>query len=194
VTEDVTRLLKEFESVGDRESETAFFRTHVPWLGSLAYLNVVFKPPEAGALFEVSTQLGMPDSLVRFLKLQNGAILFSESLSVYGVHEPGQLLRRREPFLALPFNILLENSNWPPHDVSRYLAIGGYGFDGSTGCIDRRDESVVLFPRGPQALLPDPSLVWPGLETWLSTEIDRLSALFDRHGRRLVDEGRTVPS
>lgn len=186
-------LLSGFENVNDRESEGAFFRTHVPRIGSLAYLNIIFKPVSTDVLQRVAAKLRMPVSLTEFLSVQNGAILFSGALSVYGVQRSGQLLDRKDPFFDLPFNIEEENQNWPPSDRTGFLAIGGYSFDGSMVCIDRSDCSLSLFGRGEQGLLPTHLFRWPSLEAWLTTEIARLSMLFDRRGSRLVDESQTVP-
>jgi hypothetical protein len=189
----VLNLLSGFENVKDHESEKAFFRTHVPGVGPLAYLHVIFKPAPEDVLPDAARKLRMPTALVEFLRLQNGATLFSGALSVYGVHRPGQLLHREDPFFDLPFNIELENYNWPPADKARFLAMGGYGFDGSGVCIDRNDSKVYLFERGQQTLLPEPSCSWPSLDGWLTNEIARLSMLFDNQGRRVVDESQTLP-
>jgi hypothetical protein len=193
MTIEVLRLLSTFENVNDRESETAFFRTHVPQAGSLAYLNIIFKPAATDVLGRVAVQLRMPAVLSEFLKVQNGAILFSGALSIYGVQRSGQLLNRGNPFFDLPFNIEEENRNWPPPDSHRFLAIGGYSFDGSIVCIDRSDCSLSRFGRGERGLLKAPLFKWPSLQGWLTTEIARLSVLFDRRGTRLVDESQTVP-
>ena len=193
MTIEVLRLLSTFENLNDRESESAFFCTHVPQAGSLAYLNIVFKPAETDVLRRVAVQLQMPAALAEFLNVQNGAILFSGALSIYGVHRSGQLLNRGDPFFDLPFNIEEENRNWPPPDSTRFLAIGGYSFDGSIVCIDRTDSSLSLFGRGQRGLLPTPLFNWPSLQAWLTTEITRLSVFFDRRGTRLVDESLTVP-
>lgn len=193
MTIEVLRLLSAFENINDRESETAFFCTHVPQAGSLAYLNIVFKPAAADVLRRAAVKLRMPGVLAEFLSVQNGAILFLGALSIYGVHRSGQLLNRGDPFFDLPFSIEEENRNWPAPDSTRFLAIGGYSFDGSMVCIDRRDCSLSLFGRGERDLLPAPLLNWPSLQVWLTTEIARLSMLFNHKGKRLVDESQTVP-
>lgn len=186
--------LSKFSIVNDRESKVAFFRTHVPSVGSLAYLNVIFKGAPNDALLDSARKLRMPRTLVELLRQQNGACLFSGSLSIYGIHQPGQLLQRSDPLFDLPFNIEVENRNWPPHDPIRFLAFGGYGFDGSRVCINRDDLRIYLFPRGKDRLLSVASHSWQDLDSWLNSEIARLTALFDSDGKRLVDESQTVPS
>ena len=144
-------------------------------------------------LSRAATKLKMPVSFVDFLRTQNGAVLFSGALSIYGIHSPGQLLHREDPDFALPFNIEDENQNWPPADRVLYLTIGGYSFDGSRVCINRNDGRVYLFERGIQSLLQLPSHSWESLEQWIMSEVIRLTALFDRRGKRLVDESQTLP-
>ena len=189
----VMTLLDKFDNIGDRESETAFYRTHIPWLAPLAYLNIIFKPAPEDALAIVAKKLKIPMPVLEFLRNQNGAILFSGALSVYGIHRPGQLINRDDPSCDLPFNIELENQNWPPLDTIRHLVIGGYGFDGSAVCIDRQDYRICLFQRGRRQLQSKPSFTWPSLEEWLRNEITRLAAIFDSGGKRLVDESQTLP-
>jgi hypothetical protein len=190
---ELLRLLALFENVSDRESDIAYFRTHVPWIGSLAYLHIIFKPAPEDVLADAARRLRMPVPLIEFLARQNGAILFSGALSVDGVHRTGQLLNREDPFSLPPYNIENENNNWPPYDPERFLGIGGYSFDGSTVCIDRRDQQIYLFERGQETLLQTPLCSWQDLDQWITSEITRLSVLFDRRGKALVKEFQTLP-
>lgn len=190
---DVLPLLAKFDDFRDHETQRAYFRTQVPWIGQNAYLNVVFKGAPKDALRQITRELAMPISLTEFLAVQNGANLFSGAMSVYGIHHPGQLLYRADAFFDLPFNIEDENSSWPPYDSERCLAIGGYSFDGSTICVDRGDSRIFLFRRGQGRLLATPERSWPSLDEWITSEITRLGFLFDRTGRRLVDESQTLP-
>jgi hypothetical protein len=190
---ELLRLLAQFENVSDRESDTAYFRTHVPSVAPLAYLHIIFKPAPEDVLADAARRLRMPRPLIEFLAAQNGAILFSDALSVGGVHRVGQLLDREDPFLCQPYNTELSNRNWPPYDPERFLAIGSYSFDGSTVCIDRRDQRIYLFERGDETLLPTPLCSWQDLDQWITSEITRLSVLFDRRGKALVKEFQTLP-
>jgi hypothetical protein len=177
----------------DRESSTAFFVTNVPWIAPVAYLHVIFKPIGRQVLEEAGRRLRMPIPLSELLKTQNGAILFSGALSIYGVHAPSQLLNRSDPFSRLPFNIEDENNNWPPVNRTQFLAIAGYGFDGSQVCIDRTDSRVHLFHRASNALAPTPTFSWKNIEDWIVSETSRLSTMFDSRGKRIVDERLTPP-
>src|SRR5690242_7479753 len=95
----------------DREDEIAFLRTRTPELGSAAYLHVVYKPANRQLMDAVAGKLAMPDDFVHFLRVQNGAFLFSNSLHVFGVVPKAELLKRNDPSSLPPFNIEWENAN-----------------------------------------------------------------------------------
>jgi hypothetical protein len=187
---DLQSLITKFHAVNDLENEVASFRTHVPWVVPEAYLNIVFKPASPDVLSVVGAKMRIPTPLLQLLAQHNGANLLSGSLSLYGVVRKGQLLHRSEPFLLPPFNIELENRNWPPRDRDRLLEIGGYGFDGSGVCIDRDSLRIFVIRRGEK----EPYASWPSLEVWLNSEMQRLTELFDASGKRLVDKSHTLPA
>jgi hypothetical protein len=187
---DLPSLITKFHAVNDRESEVAFFHTHVPWVAPEAYLNIIFKPVLPDVLSGVGEQMKIPMPVLQLLARHNGANLFSGSLSLYGVVRKGQLLHRSDSFSIPPFNIELENRNWPPPDRDKFLKIGGYGFDGSGVCIDRDSLGVFVFRRREK----EPCSSWPTLDVWLNSEVRRLSVLFDAFGKRLVEERQTLPT
>ena len=144
---DIRQLLVDFSTEKDRESATAFFLSPVPWLAPLAYLHIVFKPLPDPLLKRLTVELELPLPLNLFFSLQNGAILFSGALSFYGLHAPGQLLNREDPFCRLPFDIQDETRDWPPANPKQFLVVGGYGFDGSTIWIEKSSFRVLMFKR-----------------------------------------------
>lgn len=186
---DIRRLLPDFSAKNNHESPAGFFSGFflcaTPWLAPLAYLHIVFKPIADTLRKSLTARLELPSSLNSFFSQQNGAI-FSGALSFYGLHAPGQLLNREDPFARLPFDIHNENQNWPPVDTKQFLVIGGYGFDGSTICIDKSNSRVVVFRRKSKSLAKKPSHSWGTLEECVVGEISRLSTMFDKSGRRLV--------
>lgn len=189
---DVRELLRISKQHDNVETQFAFFNTRLPWIGPAAFLHIVFRPAPPDALQAAQSCLNLPRVVRDFLATQNGAVLFAGALSIYGVHRSGQLLNR-DGLPEVPFNIEEENLNWPPCNRHQFLAIGGYSFDGSTVCIDRHDSQLYLFKREHQRMSRIASQSWRTLGQWLRLEIDRLSALFDEDGRRLVDESLTVP-
>jgi hypothetical protein len=190
---DIRRLLPDFSTENNHESPAGFFLCATPWVAPLAYLHIVFRPITDTLLKSWTAQLGLPLPLNLFFRQQNGAILFSGALTFYGLHAPAQLLSREDPFAQLPFDIQNEGQNWPPVDTKQFLVIGGYGFNGSTVCIDKSNLRVVMFKRESTSLEKKPSYGWETLEECVVSEISRLSTMFDKSGKRLVDERLTVP-
>jgi hypothetical protein len=127
-------------------------------------------------------------SVIDFLGNQNGAMLFSGSLNLYGVVERGRLLNRQDRFSLPPFDIEQENASWSFHP-DRLLVVGGYSLEGSRACIDRSDGRVHLFRMKTRI----PTVSWSTLDHWLTDEIARLRTLFDDNGRRIASESETGP-
>jgi hypothetical protein len=177
---DLLSLTSHFKPLNDHESEAAWFRTLLPWVGPEAYLNVIHKPAPPGLLFNVAQRWHFPEEIVDFLEHQNGAMLFCGALNLYGVVEPARLLNREDTFSLPPFNIEDENASWA-FQRDRLLVVGGYMFDGSRACIDRSDSHIHIFKKGQRI----PTASWPSFETWLVEEISRLRTLFDGEGRKI---------
>jgi hypothetical protein len=173
----------------ERESGTAFFYNFAPWVAPKAYLHIIFKGASASALSEVGNLMRLPQSWRETLLLQNGAVIFSGAMSVYGLHASGALLNRKDVFEGLPFSIVAENRSWPPKDPERHVVIGSYDFDGTRAILDRQDGSVIAMPRKNETILNH----WPDTDSWLTEELDRLSKLFDEGGRMRVSEQETLP-
>ena len=185
---DLMSLVSKFRRFDDQENANASFKTRVPWVAPEAYLNIIYRPAAPKVLFEVAARRSFPPEVVDFLKRQNGAMLFSGSLNMYGVVAPGRFLNRSDSFLLPPFNIEQENRPWKV-DPDRLLVVGGYTFDGSRACVHRGDGKVHVFQKGRQI----PLVSWPSFDNWLMSEIGRLCALFDEEGRRIGPLGETGP-
>jgi len=173
----------------ERKSGTAYFYNHTPWVAPLAYLHIVFKGSSKSALKENSFLFQLPSYWTDFLSAQNGAMLFSCALSIYGAIDSKALLNRRDYFERQPFSIASENRSWPPKDKQRGVVIGGYSYDGTLAVLDKETGSVTAMSRKGYDILK----VWSGVDVWIASEMDRLSNLFDKSGRITVDEERTLP-
>jgi hypothetical protein len=101
---DLLSVVSSSRRFDDQENVNASFRTRVPWVAPQAYLHIVYKPAPAKLLSEVAERWAFPSVVVDFLSRQNGAMLFSGSLNLYGVVEPTRLLNREDPFSLPPFN------------------------------------------------------------------------------------------
>ncbi len=190
MTVDIKKILKDQGWKLERESGTAFFFNHAPWIAPKAYLHIVFKGAAPSALNDVGDLLHLPDSWRQMLAIQNGAILFSGSLSVYGVHASGALLNRRDVFEQLPYSIISENRSWPMKDRDRFVVLGGYDYDGSRAVLDTHDGSVIVVPRKHETILNR----WQDTNLWLTEELRRLSLLFGDDGKIRVSEEDTLPT
>jgi hypothetical protein len=185
---DVLSMISVFRTHDDRENSNASWRTLVPWVAPEAYLNVVYKPAPRELFVQVAEKWRFPSSVIDFLGNQNGAMLFSGSLNLYGVVERGRLLNRQDRFSLPPFDIEQENASWSFHP-DRLLVVGGYSLEGSRACIDRSDGRVHLFRMKTRI----PTVSWSTLDHWLTDEIARLRTLFDDNGRRIASESETGP-
>ena len=174
----------------ERESSAASFYNLAPWIAPQAYVHIVFKPADKAALNEVGSLIRLPQSWRDTLAEQNGAILFSDAISIYGVRTPGALSDRRDVFEMPPFSIVDENRNWPVRPIEQYLAIGGYSYDGTRAVLDRDSGSVLAIPRKSDK----PICRWLDPDAWISEELKRLSMLFDREGKILVSREHTLPN
>jgi hypothetical protein len=185
---DLLSLISDFRPFDDRENANAYFKTRVPSVAPEAYLSIVYKPAPAKLLSGVAERWSFPSVVVDFLSRQNGAILFSGSLNMYGVVEPRRRLNREDRFSLPPFNIERENKSWSFHP-DRLLVVGGYRFDGSRACIDRSDGQIHVFQKGQRI----PAFSWASFDSWLVVEIARLRLLFDDDGKRTGRDSETGP-
>ena len=174
----------------ERESSVACFYNFAPWIAPQAYLHVVFKPADRVTLGEIGSSLKLPQSWQDTLAAQNGAILYSDAISIFGVRSPTALLNRGDVFEMPPYSIVDENRNWPVKPIERFVVIGGYGYDGTRAVLDRDSGSVLAIPRKSEKAL----CRWPDPDAWIKEELNRLSLLFDREGKILVSREQTLPN
>ncbi|MDP9112609.1 MAG: hypothetical protein M3O20_02885 [Acidobacteriota bacterium] len=122
---DLLELISDIPPLGDVETSAGCFRTLVPWVAPEAFLNIVFKPAPQELLSRLAEKWRFPLTVVDVLVQQNGAMLFSGSLNLYGVVESDTVLNRQDRFSLPPFNIDNENDSWT-FDRDCLLVVGGY--------------------------------------------------------------------
>jgi hypothetical protein len=189
----VLELNKALEAQGwsmERESSVASFYNFAPWIAPQAYLHIVFKPADKEVLKEIGNLLRLPQGWQDILHAQNGAILFSDAISIYGVRSSTALVNRSDVFELPPYSIVDGNRSWPVKPTERFVVIGGYAYDGTRAVLDRHDGSVLALPRKSEKVLGR----WPNSDSWLSEELTRLSMLFDREGKIQVPREQTLPN
>ena len=191
MTIDLLRQLCKFQDVSNRETRDAYFLTHIPSVGSAAYLNIVYKPPEVDLMEHVGRELKLPSKLQDFYRSWNGARLFVGAFSVYGCLPFNQMQDRSDPTRLLPFDIRDVNGEFVQVTQAKdILCIGSYSHDRSIFCIHRETLSVTCYVgKNFEKIRHE----WAGLDHWLTDEIARLSLLFDEKGTHLVDKQFLLP-
>jgi len=164
---------------------------HVPHIAPEAWLHIAYRglTPAELSKMEVSLGRSMPASLSEFFASSNGISLFSSHLDIYGLRSD---YARTGDARWQPFDIIDTNITERPRGTPKnWILIGSYFFDGSFVAIDTNSEEVFR-------LAPSPSVsvvnTWKNLNHFISTEVTRLSTLFDDHGHLTVGIENTVPN
>jgi len=188
---DLHPLLAKFRNVDDFESKTAIFKTRVPWVAPLAYLNILFKPCPEQLLIKRSEELSIPTSLADFYRSYNGMNLFADFVRIWGLRPDFYQLDRmnwREP---APYDIQdLDKGTVKRLKQMNLLCFADYGYDGSYICIDRADETIRCF-KGRS--LATTRRIWKSFDEWITGEISRIAFYFDETGRNLVPREELLP-
>ena len=173
------------------EQEDCFAQRFVnrSWLSPFAFLHIVYRPTVPLVVQSISRILRFPEEIDMLYKYMNGAWLFSGAIQFYGCVEEGLPLDRANP-LSLPPLSKMNNMFISEEHGDQFLCIGGYSYDRSLVCIDRKTGETVCF-RGDALTAARKS--WVSVEKWLSDEIPRLGMLFSPDGKRLVDEKYELP-
>jgi hypothetical protein len=184
-------LLQKFNPYKNLEYGGRHFMTHVPTLGTLAYLNIIFDPSDLDIQLDIIDPLVLPNEIRLFYKVYNGAHLFSDLLSIYGFLPKVYKLERDDRRKTLPYNIIDINKEYIDDLLTSEIFIfGSYGFDRSELFIERATGRIYCSVGDD---INKFRATWPSFETWLVEEIGRLSDCFDKNGNRLVEFEETLP-
>jgi len=184
----LTTMLGLGSKPADRETAISRKYIYAPWIGSAAYLHTIYKPADDAALVQNSNELSIPHIWQDFLRVQNGAHIY-HVVSILGAIDPRQPMRRT-PDDAGPFRIISSNREAKLSPTGEWLEIGVYSYSGARVLLHRLNHSVKAVDRPVKKDLAS----WADIDTWLRSELDRLSVLFNPEGRLLVDERLTEPS
>ena len=163
---------------------------HVPHVGSLAYLHVVYGPLVENQIDDVEGQIGrkLPAALRRFYMLANGCSLFSGALNFYGLrfdYDRSLSYLSRQP-ISMEYPNVLER---PRNADQRDVFFASYKWDG-TQVLVKEDGSVTACSRfNAQTTL----FQWPSIEQMMISEVTRIAHLFDRNGQKIEEGKPTVP-
>ena len=165
----------------------AAFYCHVPAIAAYAYLHTIYAPASDEVMSTFGGDLDIPDEWRSFLMMQNGANLFSNALSLYGVSDPKQLNNRSGNYSTSAFS--LHEYQTVSNKFPNELQIGSYGYDGALVLLSRIDGYIqVVSPSGDDTLAR-----FASPEAYLREECGRLGILFSESGELLTDEKWTVP-
>lgn len=184
----LTRLLR-LSRGPDFHSSHASYYVHLPDLAPFGYLYTIFAPPDPEALKRCSHGLQLPGVLQGFFAYQNGADLFFNALSLFGVLEPGRLFSRMSDRAEYPFDLQELNRQSGLTPEGEWLLIGSYSFDGTRVMLHRSTGGIQAVERKRHQKRSE----WPCFGTYLKEEIERLLPMYSEAGKLLVEKKYTVP-
>lgn len=160
----------------------------LPNVGPKAYLHEVFRGVDSQEIESIENESGLifPGSFKEFLLETNGLILFQGALAIYGIRSDfDRGADNRQPFDVLERNVITR----PRKSGRDEFFIGSYNWDGSLIYM-KRDEPEIY-----RRLLDDDVVLskWKNLDHFVSSEIERISGLFDKFGNELDENNPTTP-
>ncbi|MHB0999149.1 MAG: SMI1/KNR4 family protein [Armatimonadota bacterium] len=163
---------------------------HVPHIAPKAWLHYIYAGLEDIKIDEIRRKLGLelPKDFVDFLECSNGINIFSDSLCVFG-HRTSYARTGDEAIQ--PYDLILMNEERKGDMPITWLLIGSYLWDGSLMLYDLgiSDKKVYRCESDSYRILQE----WDSLWKWLSSEVERLSELFDDNGIEYDENTPTVP-
>lgn len=187
----VLTVLERWSPLGEQKQPTgARLIGHVPHVGSLAYLHVLYPPLGDSEIeqLEKRVQRPIPKAYADFLRVSNGAHFFGTNLYLDGLRTS---YNRSLDAPRLPFALETANTHervtGAPNDV---VFIGGYDDDGSRLWMRPGDPQVHRCPR--YEFLPTLN-TWPSFEAMLEAEVNRLASRFDERGVLIDPSTPTTP-
>ena len=136
---------------------------------------------------ELEIKIPIPSEFRKFLKLTNGLNIFVSAFCIYG--KRNNYIRNIENSWQ-PFDIVTPNTFERPKNAKRSnLFVGTYSWDGSGVYIDVETGKVHYHKRFDATSL----LEWDNFGEMLSSEIERIIALFDKNGIKIDPNKPTTP-
>lgn len=163
---------------------------HVPHIAPEAWLHQIYAPLQSQYIDRLELDLGfaIPPNFSEFLTRANGLRLFSGHIYFYGLR---MNFSRGGDDVWQPYSILTPNlDERPRNSKDKFFFVGGYEPKGSLIYMDVT--TLRLFRCSARSAKP--LYEWPSFEEMLESEVQRLSARFDREGRLLDPDVSTMPS
>lgn len=172
--------LRKWSHNGVKEiSNGATLICHVPHIAPQAWLHTIYAglTDKNMDVLQENIRGILPKDYVDLLKCTNGINIFSDSLSIWGMRTSNA--RRGEDAIQ-PYDLVSLNEEKIGRIPDKWLAFGSYSWDGSTMIYDFSKSNCKVFRCECDSvkILQE----WSDLWTWLDSEIERLSLLFDENG------------
>jgi len=181
--------LMEWAYLGTRTvSNGARLIGHVPHVAPEAWLHTLYAPLNKDEIKSIEDALkqSIHSSYAEFLGYSNGAKIFSDSISLWGLRANYDRTPdgARQPYDLVALNLKSERPKGMPDNV---IVIGGYRWDGSKICLF--PDGVVVRSIGSTF---QPKDKWDSVWKMLEIEVARLSKMYDQLGRK--NGQPTIPS
>lgn len=162
---------------------------HVPHVAPEAWFHELYAGLDTEKLdeYEKKFPFAFPKVYKELLKRFNGLNAFSDSLSVFGY----RFTYDRVGDAAIqPYDLFNANTPRSSRIPGSWLFLGGYSWDGSGVFWDaQKDDAVHRVERDSTKILN----TWDSLDSWLLSEVERLSVLYDENGVKLDPKQPTIP-
>ncbi|HEX2939356.1 MAG TPA: SMI1/KNR4 family protein [Ruminiclostridium sp.] len=165
---------------------------HVPHIGCNAWLHELYVGLSDEQINELQDciPVDLPVPYKEFLSSYNGLNIFSDSLSICGLRS---LNIRTGDEAIQPYSLIDSNNGRPKKAPDTWLYFGSYSWDGSMVIIDLENGSnhnkIYRCSREDTKILNE----WPDFWSWLLSETQRLSMMFDQNGVELDENAPTIP-
>ncbi len=186
------KLLREREKCGIKTLERGTeLICSVPLLAPKAWLHTIYaklSDEQINSILKDSI-IEFPEDYIEFLKRANGINVFSDNLSIWGLRTS---YSREGDDSVQPYDVLALNEEEIRKSPNGWFYFGSYSWDGSEMLYDLKSDNKKVYRclNGSKNVIQE----WADLWTWLSSEIERISKLFDDNGYEYDENVPTVPS
>jgi hypothetical protein len=194
--ENIESAIRLLEKWGEKSKKTtqngSLIICHVPHVAPEAWFHELYKGLDEETIYDYEKQFPVkfPRVYREFLRMYNGINIFSDSLRIWGLRRSYE---RTGEGIYQPYELLLLNSERPKGCPASWLFFGSYRWDGSRMTFDTaagiENRRVFRVAQYSTKVLNE----WDSFEKWLSSEVERLSKMYDENGVKLDKKAPTTP-
>jgi hypothetical protein len=165
---------------------------HVPHVGDEAWLHKLYVGLDENQIEQLqnSIPVSLPESYKELLKHYNGLNIFSNSLCIWGYRS---LNYRTGEESIQPYCLFTENLERAKNCPETWLYFGSYSWDGSKVFINTKGGFEINKVYRTNMHDVEIQNEWPDIWTWLLSETQRLSKMFDENGVEFDEDNPTTP-